>query len=83
MKVKHQLVFAFTDVGPAASLCRHDCAGSLQRASHTIDGEEDYVFDLRGAQRGVIESPCGEAAIGICIPANSETNAQGKHRLVL
>lgn len=75
--------YAFTDVGPAASVCRHDCAKSVQRASHTIDGEEDYIFDLRGAQRSVMESPSNDTAIGICIPANLEPNAQGKHRLAL
>jgi len=39
--------FTFQDVGPVASLCRHDCVGPVQRARHHITGEEEYIFDLR------------------------------------
>jgi uncharacterized membrane protein YoaK (UPF0700 family) len=39
--------FALPDVGPAASVCRHDCLGSVQRVGHTITREENYKFDLR------------------------------------
>jgi hypothetical protein len=34
--------------GPRSSLFRHSCIGSVQRVRHTINREEDYIFDLRG-----------------------------------
>jgi hypothetical protein len=47
--------FTLPDVGPAASLCRHDCVGPVQRVPHTITREEEYIFDLQCAQRSVAE----------------------------
>jgi hypothetical protein len=53
----------FQDVGPAAPLCRYDCLGSVQQGRHTITREEDYVFDLRCAQRGVVQRACASVAV--------------------
>src|SRR3954451_17658759 len=44
----------FPGLVPAASLCRHDWARSLQRVRQTIASEEDYTSDPRSTQPSVV-----------------------------